>query len=72
MGKHAAHQALYDATMAGLQRGVDLAEALLADPAITKHLDEAELSRCLDPRRSLGAAPAFVDRVLAAASDEEP
>jgi adenylosuccinate lyase len=72
MGKHAAHQALYDATMAGLQRGVDLAEALLADPAITKHLDEAELSQCLDPRRALGAAPAFVDRVLAAASDEEP
>jgi adenylosuccinate lyase len=72
IGKHAAHQAVYDATMAGLGRGVDLAEALLADPAITKHLDDAELARCLDPRRALGAAPAFVDRVLAAARDQEP
>jgi adenylosuccinate lyase len=72
MGKHAAHQALYDATMAGLERGVGLAEALLSDPAIAKHLDDAELSRCLDPRHALGAAPAFVDRVLAAARDDEP
>jgi adenylosuccinate lyase len=71
VGKHAAHEALYDATMAGLARGASLAEALLADPAITEHLDEAELTRCLDPRSALGAAPAFVDRVLAAARQDE-
>jgi adenylosuccinate lyase len=70
MGKHAAHQAVYDATMAGLDRGVGLAEALLADPVVAEHLDEAELARCLDPGRALGAAPAFVDRVLAAARDD--
>jgi adenylosuccinate lyase len=67
MGKHAAHQALYDATMAGIERGVGLEEALLADPEITKHVDGLDLTRCLDPRHALGAAPAFVDRVVATA-----
>lgn len=67
IGKHAAQQAVYDATMAGLERGTGLAEALAADPVVSTHLDPAEIARCLDPRRALGATTAFVDRVLAAA-----
>ncbi len=67
IGKHAAQQAVYDATMAGLERGTGLAEALAVDPVVSTHLDPAEIARCLDPRRALGATTAFVDRVLAAA-----
>jgi adenylosuccinate lyase len=65
IGKHAAHQVVYEATMAGLDRGVDLRAALLADPRITEHLSPDEITRRLDPRAALGAVPAFVDRVLA-------
>jgi adenylosuccinate lyase len=67
IGKHAAQQAVYDATMAGLERGTELAEALTADPLVSSHLETAQIARCLDPRQALGATTAFVDRVLAAA-----
>jgi adenylosuccinate lyase len=72
IGKHAAHTAVYDAAMAGIQRGVGLQEALLSDPAITAHLDAVAIERCLDPGRALGAAPAFVDRVVAALGSSRP
>jgi adenylosuccinate lyase len=67
LGKHAAHEAVYAATMAGLEKGVDLATALrdaglVADGALT----EDELAEALDPAGALGAATAFVDRVLEA------
>ena len=64
LGKHTAHRVVYEATMAGLERGLDLRTALLADSRITAHLTPDELDRCLDPAAALGAAPAFVDRVL--------
>jgi adenylosuccinate lyase len=58
---------VYDVTMAGLERGTELAEALAADPLVSSHLETAQIARCLDPRQALGATTAFVDRVLAAA-----
>lgn len=64
IGKHSAQLTVYQAAMAGIERGVGLKAALLADPAISRHLDEAALDGLLDPCRSLGAAGAFVDRVL--------
>jgi adenylosuccinate lyase len=67
IGKHAAHQAVYEATMAGLQRGVPLQEALLAHPEVAKRLDPAEIASCLDLRRALGPVADFVDRVVGAA-----
>jgi adenylosuccinate lyase len=67
IGKHAAQQAVYEATMAGLDRGNTLAEALTAHPVVRRHLDPAQLTECLDHRKALGATTAFIDRVLAAA-----
>ncbi len=65
VGKPAAHRVMYEATMAGIERGIDLKSALLADSRITEHLTPDEIVRCLDPGGALGAAPAFVDRVVA-------
>jgi adenylosuccinate lyase len=65
IGKHAAHAVVYEATLAGLDRGVDLQTALLADPRIADQLGPDEIARCLDVRAALGTAPAFVDRVVA-------
>ncbi|HEX8934159.1 MAG TPA: adenylosuccinate lyase family protein, partial [Pseudonocardiaceae bacterium] len=67
IGKHAAQRAVYDATMAGLVRGITLGEALATDPVVSSHLDSVQITQCLDPYRALGATTAFVDRVLAAA-----
>ena len=78
IGKHAAHQAVYAATMAGIEGGLTFAEALRADPAVAALLvDRAAapgedldrtLDRLLDPRSGLGATGELVDRVLAAAA----
>jgi adenylosuccinate lyase len=67
IGKHAAQRAMYDATMAGLVRGISFAEALATDPVVSSHLDSVQITQCLDPYRALGATTTFVDRVLAAA-----
>jgi adenylosuccinate lyase len=71
IGKHAAQAAVYEATMAGIDRGVGLREALLADPTVSAQLSGEEIDRCLDPATALGAAGAFVDRVLARAGGED-
>ncbi len=67
MGKHAAHQAVYRMTMAGIERGVDLRMALHSDPAVAALLDETQLTGCLDPYAALGATGAFIERVMRAA-----
>lgn len=65
IGKHAAHEAVHRATMAGLADGVDLPGALRAAGLVGPGLlDEADLAAALDPVRALGAATVFVDRVV--------
>jgi adenylosuccinate lyase len=64
IGKHQAHEAVYRATMAGLEAGADLSKALLADSTVAAHLGPDEIAAALDPKLALGAATAFVDRVL--------
>jgi 3-carboxy-cis,cis-muconate cycloisomerase len=49
--------------------GRPLRAALLADPQVQEHLDEAAIDRLLDPADYLGSAPALVDRALAAHHD---
>lgn len=66
IGKHAAHEAVYAAAMAGLAEGVDLADKLAADGLLTPD----EITAATDPARALGAATAFVDRVLARAESD--
>ncbi|GAA5123589.1 adenylosuccinate lyase family protein [Haloechinothrix salitolerans] len=63
IGKHAAHEVIYEASLAGRERGVDLRTALLADSRVTAHLKADDIDRCLDPEAALGAARSFVDRV---------
>jgi adenylosuccinate lyase len=67
IGKHAARSVVYEAAMAGIERGLSFKAALLADPRVTRHLDEVRLDRLLDPRAALGAAGAFVDRATGTA-----
>jgi 3-carboxy-cis,cis-muconate cycloisomerase len=43
-----------------------LRDVLVATPAVAERLDPAALDALLDPRASLGAAPDFIRRALAA------
>lgn len=60
IGKHSAHDAVYAAAMAARDEGTDLGEKLVADGL----LDADEVRAATDPTRALGAAGAFVDRVV--------
>lgn len=61
IGKHAAHEAMYETAMAALAEGVDLPAAVAARGLLTTDQIEA----AIDPHAALGAATTFVDRVLA-------
>jgi adenylosuccinate lyase len=39
LGVHAAHQYVYEAAVAGLERGIDFRKALLEHPRIAEHLE---------------------------------
>ncbi len=68
MGRDQAKQAVERAARAATAGGTDLRAALIADPAVTAHLDGAALDRLLDPAAYTGSAGAMVDAVLAQAA----
>jgi adenylosuccinate lyase len=63
IGKHAAHEVVYQASMTGIDAGQNFRSALRADPRLDP-ISDAELSRLLDVRGALGPVGAFVDRVV--------
>ncbi|MCX5539578.1 3-carboxy-cis,cis-muconate cycloisomerase [Paraburkholderia sp. CNPSo 3076] len=65
IGRLDAHHLVEHASKAAVQSGRTLYEVLAADPAVTRHLDEARLKALLDPANYVGQAHAFVDAVLA-------
>ncbi|MCP3723184.1 3-carboxy-cis,cis-muconate cycloisomerase [Paraburkholderia sp. CNPSo 3272] len=65
IGRLDAHHLVEHASKSAVQSGRTLYEVLAADPAVTRHLDEARLKALLDPANYVGQAPAFVDAVLA-------
>lgn len=67
LGRQHAHEVVYAAAMRAVEAGRPLREELLAEPAVTAHLDAAAIDRLLEPESYLGLAVEFVDRVLAGA-----
>jgi 3-carboxy-cis,cis-muconate cycloisomerase len=65
LGRGAAHDAVHHACDLALAEGVSLAEALGRDPVVAAALTPARISALTEPTSYLGAAGAFVDRVLA-------
>lgn len=64
VGKHTAHDIVYDAAMRGFEEGLTFAEAVLGDPRVSAHLDRRRIAELADIDRVMGAGPQFVDRVL--------
>jgi 3-carboxy-cis,cis-muconate cycloisomerase len=65
-GRVEAHRMMEHASHTALARGRSLKEVLLADKAVTAHLDAKAIARLTDPANYLGEAKAVVDRVLIA------
>jgi 3-carboxy-cis,cis-muconate cycloisomerase len=65
LGRGEAHHVVHRACDVALDQGIPLADALLREPSVAAKLDRAAIERMTDPAGYLGAAGAFVDRVLA-------
>ena len=69
LGKHRAHQLLYEALRQGLPGDVEFKEAVLAHPELSQHLDAGKIDQLLrEP--DMASAPVMVDAVVARAEAE--
>ena len=64
VGRGTAHDAVYDCCRKVADSGGSLLSHLVADPEITKHLDETQLASLVDPANYLGVAGPMIDRLL--------
>ena len=67
-GRQDAHDIVYGACRAALDKGSTLLAELERRPEVTRHLDAERLAELTDPVNYLGSAPAMVDRALASRS----
>ena len=65
LGRHRAHDLVYDICRKVTATGVPLVELLAQNADISKHLTRAELDKMCDPATYLGLAGEMVDKVLA-------
>jgi 3-carboxy-cis,cis-muconate cycloisomerase len=68
VGRGPAHDLVYAACRASLEKGTPLLDQLRESPAITAHFDAAVLARLVDPANYLGVAPLMVDRLIGKAT----
>ncbi len=66
LGKAAAHEMLEGACRKAQREKRHLRDVILSDAQASAHLSAADLEELFDPRKYLGMAEAFVDRVVAA------
>jgi 3-carboxy-cis,cis-muconate cycloisomerase len=67
-GRQAAHDIVYGACRAALDKGSTLLAELEERPDVTSHLDSKRLAQLTDPSQYLGSAAAMIDRVLSVRS----
>ena len=67
VGKHTAHDIIYQASMRGVEEGWSFVEALMQDPLVTDHLSRSDIEKLADVEKVMGAGPQLVDRVIEAA-----
>jgi 3-carboxy-cis,cis-muconate cycloisomerase len=63
-GRQVAHDVVYGACRAALDKGSTLLAELERNGEVTKHLDKARLTELTDPVNYLGSTQAMIDRVL--------
>jgi len=64
VGRSEAHRLVEDAARRARGDGVTFADALAADPVVTRYLTRAEIEQQLMPERYIGAVRALVERVV--------
>jgi 3-carboxy-cis,cis-muconate cycloisomerase len=64
IGRGAAHDTVHAACREAAAKGTPLLDELSKVEAVTRHLDDATLTRLVDPQNYLGSAPEMIDRLL--------
>jgi 3-carboxy-cis,cis-muconate cycloisomerase len=64
LGRGEAHHVVHHACDLALERGIPLAQALLADPQVSSRLSPEEVAVLTDPAAYLGSIQTFISRVL--------
>ena len=70
IGKHEAHACIAAACRRAAEERRPLADLLAADPAVSRHLDGAQIEELLSADNYLGASREFIERVLAGIDDD--
>lgn len=63
-GRQAAHDVVYGACRASLDKGSTLLAELEQEPKVTQHLDKGQLAALTEPLNYLGSVEAMIDRAL--------
>jgi adenylosuccinate lyase len=64
LGRQEAHKLVRDAAQVARAKGLNLQEALLSDPKVTKIIGKKELDASMDPTAYLGQSAAIVDAIV--------
>ena len=67
LGRQTAHDIVYDACRAAIEKDTTLLDVLRGVPEITAHASDEELAAMCDPANYVGVAGEMVDRILARA-----
>ncbi len=70
IGKHEAHACIAAACRRAAAEERPLVDLLAEDPAVSRHLDHAELEKRLSPDNYLGVSRRFIERVLAEVDED--
>ena len=68
VGKHQAHEEVYDACRKVHSSGQTLADVLMQTPAVTQHLSDEQIQSLTNPANYLGKAPEMVVQALNASA----
>lgn len=71
IGRQAAHDVVYECAMASVEHQRPFLDLLAEDAHVRQHLTRDQIAGLLDPTAYTGLAPIFVDRVLAAWTNEK-
>lgn len=69
LGRQEAHHVVYECAMAAITSGTPFLDVLRESPVLKQHLDEAQLSRLLDPAAYAGYSRQFVEDVMGPVAD---
>jgi adenylosuccinate lyase len=64
VGRQAAHEAVRQAAMKAVEKGLDFTKVLSEDVTVTKALTKEELEAALNPGNYTGSASEIVDRII--------